>query len=58
MSSGRWTAVGSGIYGTGAAPKVGYPNGSDGAAPLSHAGMFSGGGGGAGGGALTAAFLC
>ena len=41
MSSGPWTAVDAGIYGTGAAPKVGYPNGSDGAAPPSLVGMFS-----------------
>ena len=42
MSSGPRTVVGSGIYGTGAASKVGYLSGSDGTAPLSHAGMFSG----------------
>ena len=42
MSSGPRTEVGAGIYRTGAAPKVGYPNGSDGAAPPSQAGMFSG----------------
>ena len=42
MSSSPWTAVGASIYGTGAAPKVGYPNGSDGAAPPGHVGMFSG----------------
>ena len=42
MSSGPRIAVGAGIYETGAAPKVGYPNGSDGAAPPSHTGMFSG----------------
>ena len=42
MSSGPWTVVGIGIYGTGAAPKVGYPNESDGAIPPSHARMFSG----------------
>ena len=41
MSSGPWIATGAGIYGIGAAPKVGYPNGSDGATPPSHAGMFS-----------------
>ena len=41
MSSGPWTGVGASIYGIGAAPKVGYPNGSDGAAPFSHTGMFS-----------------
>ena len=33
--------MGAGIYGAGAAPNVGYPNGSDGGAPLCHAGMFS-----------------
>ena len=42
MSSGPQTTVGKGIYGTGAAPKEGYPNGSDGAVPPIHAGMFSG----------------
>ena len=42
MYLGPRTTVGSGIYGTGAAPKAGYLNGSDGAAPPSHAGMFSG----------------
>ena len=42
MSSGPPTVVGVGIYGTGVAPKVGYPNGSDGTAPPIHAGMFSG----------------
>ena len=41
MSSGPRTVVGIGIYGTGAAPKAGYPNRSDGAAPPSHASMFS-----------------
>ena len=40
MSSGPQTAVGAGIYGAGATPKVGYPKGSDGAAPPSHAGMI------------------
>ena len=42
MSSGSRTAKGSGIHGASAAPKVGYPNGSDGTAPPSHTGMFSG----------------
>ena len=42
ISSSPRTAVGVGIYGAGAAPKVGYPNGSDGAAPLCHVGTFSG----------------
>ena len=41
MSLGPRIAAGAGIYGTGAAPKVGYLNESDGTAPLSHAGMFS-----------------
>ena len=41
MSSGPLTIVGASIYGTGAAPKVGYSNESDGAAPPTHAGMFS-----------------
>ena len=40
MSSGPRTTVGMGINGTGAVPKAGYPNGSGGAAPPSHAGMF------------------
>ena len=43
MSSSPWTTVGEGIYGIGVASKVGYPNGSDGAAPPGHVGMFSGG---------------
>ena len=42
MSSGPRTVVGAVIYGAGVAPKVGYPNGSDGAPPPCHAGMFSG----------------
>ena len=42
MSSGPQTAVGVGIYKAGTTPKVGYPNGSDGAAPPGHASMFSG----------------
>ena len=42
MSSGPRTAVGTNIYGTGAAPKARYLNGSDGATPPSHAVMFSG----------------
>ena len=41
MSSGPRTAVGAGIYGAGAGSKVGYPNGSDGVVPPSHAGTFS-----------------
>ena len=42
MSSGPLTVVGAGIYDAGAAPKVGYMNGSDGAMPLCHMGIFSG----------------
>ena len=42
MSSGPLTEVGAGIYGISATSKVGYPNGSNGAAPPTHAGMFSG----------------
>ena len=42
MSSSPRIAASASIYGTGVAPKVGYPNGSDGAAPPSHVGMFSG----------------
>ena len=42
MSSGPRTAAGTGMNGTGAALKAGYPNESDGAAPPSHSGMFSG----------------
>ena len=42
MSSAPPTAVGTGIKGTGAAPKAGYLNGSDGAAPPSRAVTFLG----------------
>ena len=42
ISSGPRIAVGAGIYEVGAAPKVGYPNGSDGVAPLYHVGTSSG----------------
>ena len=42
MSLGSLTAIGAGIYGNGVAPKVGYLNGSDGAAPPTHEGMFLG----------------
>ena len=42
MSSSPRTVVGTGINGTGVAPKAGYPNESDGAAPPNHASMFSG----------------
>ena len=41
MSSGPQTVVGAGMYGAGAALKVGYTNGSDGATPLYHVGIFS-----------------
>ena len=42
MPSSPRIAVGAGMYGVGVAPKVGYPNGSDGAGPPSHKGMFLG----------------
>ena len=42
MSSGPRTVAGVGIYGAGAAPKVGYSNGSEGVVPLCHVGVFSG----------------
>ena len=42
MYSSPRTVAGAGIYGVGAALKVGYPNGSDGVVPLCHMGMFSG----------------
>ena len=42
MSSGPRTVVDAGMYRASAAPKVGYTNGSDGATPLCHMGMFSG----------------
>ena len=41
MSSGPRTVVGAGMYEAGATPKAGYTNGSDGAAPLFHASIFS-----------------
>ena len=41
MSSGPRIAVGTGINGMGVILKAGYPKGSGGAAPLSHAGMCS-----------------
>ena len=41
MSSSPWTVVNIGMYGAGAASKVGYTNGSDGAAPRCHVGTFS-----------------
>ena len=34
--------MGAGIYGAGVAPRMGYTNGSDGAMPLCHVGIFSG----------------
>ena len=42
MSSSPRTTVGTGINGTDVVPKVGYPNGSGGVAPLSNMGMFLG----------------
>ena len=42
MSSGPWTTVYVSMCGASAAPKVGYMNVSDGAAPLCHVGTFSG----------------
>ena len=42
MSSGPQKAVGTGINGMDAIPKVGYPKGSGGVAPPSHAGMCLG----------------
>ena len=42
MSSGPRTVVGESMYGAGAASKVRYTNGSDGAMPLCHVGIFSG----------------
>ena len=40
MSLGPWTVVDVSMCGAGAAPKVGYMNGSDGATPLCHLGTF------------------
>ena len=40
--SPRAMVVGVGTYEVGAAPKVGYTNGSDDATPLYHVGIFSG----------------
>ena len=40
MSSSPRTVVDVGMCGAGAAPKVGYMNGSDGATPLCHMGTF------------------
>ena len=42
MSSGPRTVVDAGMYRVGAAPKVGYMNGNDGAMPLCHVGIFLG----------------
>ena len=41
MSLSPRTTVNAGICGVGAAPKVGYMNGSDGVMPLSRVGTFS-----------------
>ena len=41
MSSGPQIVVGVSMYGAGVASKVGYMNGSDGATPLCHVGIFS-----------------
>ena len=40
MSSGPQIVVGTCMYRTSAAPKAGYPNGSEGSVPPNHAGMF------------------
>ena len=40
MSSGPQTVVDANTYGVGAALKVGYTNGNDGATPLCHMGIF------------------
>ena len=42
MSSSPRIVVGAGINGVGATLKVGYTNGSDGATPLCHVGIFLG----------------
>ena len=42
MSSGSRTTMDVGMYGAGAAPKVGYANVNDGATPLCHVGIFLG----------------
>ena len=42
MSLSPWTVVDVSMYRAGAAPKVGYMNGSGGATPLCHVGTFSG----------------
>ena len=42
MSFNPRIVVGAGIYGVGAASKVGYTNGSDGATLLCHVGISSG----------------
>ena len=41
MSFGPRIVVGAGMYGAGAASKGGYMNGSEGATPLYHVGIFS-----------------
>ena len=42
MSSGPRIVVDAGMYGAGAALKVGYKNENDGVTPLCHVGIFSG----------------
>ena len=42
MSSSPQTVVGARMYGAGVASNVGYTNGSDGATPPCHEGIFSG----------------
>ena len=42
MSCGPRTMVGTGMYGAGVAPKVGYTNESDDVAPIYLVGIFSG----------------
>ena len=42
MSSGPQTMVDVGMYRAGAASKVGYTNGNDGATPVCHVGIFLG----------------
>ena len=42
MSLGLWIVVDAFMYGAGAAQKLGYMKGNDGATPLCHVGTFSG----------------
>ena len=42
MSSSPRIVVGAGMYGAGAAPKVGYTNGSESSTPLCHVVYFMG----------------